>query len=348
MQPCCSGPDGSRARYSWTTRFFELRDAYSTGQSNETVSGTSSGDSIGTTFSEIDNASRTLQQQFGLSRRASDDITVSWFLNGDAGVGARRQGRTFKGDLGLRGGRNHSWTDSDIGIASEDRSRLLSTLRQISESNNWSSTREGFLRETSSSSESLISSTASGINTSLTEAQSYTIEARRAEELASRLEDQASWYESANAAGTLNLSQAYREWGMAEIEANRDYYGPVRFDDIAFQMSPAGQQLQARFVASYADRLHDNIESELSLPAAAPVSRPGVGSRGDVRGSVRLGSVPGTLSDPATAREDIGRAVDRVQSRGGERVDSVGDYLDGRTRNARGASAEAADEIKEW
>ena len=330
------------------TRFFELRDAYSTGQSNETVSGISSGDSIGTAFSEIDNASRTLQQQFGLSRRASDDISVSWFLNGDAGLGLKGERGPGSASLGVRGGRNQSWTDSDIGIASEDRSRLLAALTQISESRNWSSTREGFLRETSASSESLVSTTASGLNTSLTEAQSYTIEARRAEELASRLEDQASWYESANAAGTLNLSQAYREWGMAEIEANRDYYGPVRFDDIDFQMSPAGQQLQARFVASYADQIHEDIEGELSLPAAAPISRPSIGSRGDVRGSARLGSVPGSLSGSPVDPADIGRTVDRVQGRGGERVDGLGDYLDGRTRNARGASEEAADEIKEW
>jgi conjugal transfer mating pair stabilization protein TraG len=42
----------------------------------------------------------------------------------------------------------------------------------------------------------------------VTEAQTYSVEARRAEELASRLENQASWYEGANAAGSLNLSQA--------------------------------------------------------------------------------------------------------------------------------------------
>src|SRR3546814_10438810 len=78
--------------------------------------------------------------------------------------------------------------------------------------------------------------------------------------MASRLENQASWYEANSAAGTLNLSQAYREWGMAEMEANRDYYGPVRFDDIEFQMSARGQQLQSRFVESYAERLQDAIE----------------------------------------------------------------------------------------
>src|SRR3546814_13129841 len=98
---------------------------------------------------------------------------------------------------------------------------------------------------------------AAGLSRSLTEAQTYSVEAHRAEELASRLENQASWYEGSNAAGSLNLSQAYREWGMAELEANRDYYGPARFDDINFQMSAQGQQLQARFGESYAARPPD-------------------------------------------------------------------------------------------
>ncbi|MXO75942.1 conjugal transfer protein TraG [Altererythrobacter aerius] len=333
---------------SAVTRFNEIRDAYTRSRSNESVSGTSTSDSIGSAFNEVDSASKTLQQQFGLSRRAADDITVSWFLNGDAGVGAKADGKVFSGTAGVRGGRNQSWTDSDIGIASEERSRVLGALRQISESQNWSTTREGFLRETSSSSEALVSSNASGLTTSLTEAQSYTVEARRAEELASRLENQASWYESATAAGSLNLSQAYREWGMAEIEANRDYYGPVHFDDIEFQMSAQGQQLQARFVESYADRLHGDIADDLVLPAFAPISRPDVSSQSDVRGSVRLGGPPRELSGSSGDREEIEQEVARVQERGEQRVDRVTDDLEGRTRDARGASAEAADNVKKW
>ncbi|VVT00670.1 conjugal transfer protein TraG N-terminal domain-containing protein [Erythrobacter sp. EC-HK427] len=336
------------ATSSAVAQFYELRETYSRGQSNETVEGVSTSDSMSTAFAEIDNASQTLQQQFGLSRRASDDITVSWFLNGEAGLRLQGGVGPLQGNLGGRGGRTQTWTDSDIGIASEDRSRLMATLTQLSDSRNWASTREGFLRETSTSSESHVSSVASGLTTSLTEAQSYTIEARRSEELASRLEDQASWHENASAAGTLNLSQTYREWGMAEIEANRDYYGPVRFDDIGFQMSPAGQQLQARFVASYAEQIHAAIEGELAFPETAPVARPDIDSRGDVRGSVRIGSVPSGLSGSPVSRGDIGERVGRAQDRGGERVDRVSDYLDGRTRNARGASAEAADGIKEW
>ena len=330
------------------TRFSEIRNAYSQGQSSDTVSGVGTNDSIGTAFSEVDNASRTLQQQFGLSRRASDDITVSWFLNGEASAGVG--GNLGPATLGAKatGGRNQSWTDSDIGIASEDRGRIMGTLRQLSDSRNWSNTREGFLRETNSSSVSQVSTSSSGLSRSLTEAESYTREARRAEEMASRLENQASWYEANSAAGTLNLSQAYREWGMAEIEANRDYYGPVRFDDIEFQMSARGQQLQSRFVESYADRLQDDIEADLSLPDFAPVSRPGIGSAGQVRARGAVGSAGGPSMPDAPDRSDITDEVERVRQQGRGRIGTVRGYLDRQTQGATGASEEAADDVKEW
>ena len=330
------------------TRFSEIRNAYSQGQSSDTVSGVGTNDSIGTAFSEVDNASRTLQQQFGLSRRASDDITISWFLNGEVNGGAGANVGVAQVGAKARGGRNQSWTDSDIGIASEDRGRIMGTLRQLSDSRNWSNTREGFLRETSSSSVSQVSTRSSGLSRSLTEAESYTREARRAEEMASRLENQASWYEANSAAGSLNLSQAYREWGMAEIESNRDYYGPVRFDDIEFQMSARGQQLQSRFVESYADRMQDDIEADLSLPDFAPVSRPGIGSAGQVRARGAVGSASGPSMPNAPDRSDITDEVERVRQQGRGRIGTVRGYLDRQTQGATGASEEAADEVKEW
>lgn len=126
---------------SAVTRFSELRDAYTRSRSNESVSGTSTSDSIGSAFSEVDNASKTLQQQFGLSHRAADDITVSWFLNGDGALGLKGEKGAGSASFGVKGGRNQSWTDSDIGIASEDRSRIMGALRQISDSRSWSSRR---------------------------------------------------------------------------------------------------------------------------------------------------------------------------------------------------------------
>ncbi|WP_430427682.1 conjugal transfer protein TraG N-terminal domain-containing protein [Parasphingorhabdus sp.] len=333
---------------SAVTRFNELRNTYSQGSSSETAVGTNESNSVNNAFSEVDSASRNLQHQYGLSRRAADDITVSWFLNGDGALGVKGEKGALGANLGLKGGRNHSWTDSDIGIASEDRNRIMGSLNQISDSRNWSNTRDGFVRSVSSSSSSAVSSSASGLTSSLTEAQSYTVEARRAEELASRLENQATWYESNSAAGSLNLSQAYREWGMAEMEANRDFYGNARFDDIDFQLSAEGQELQTRFVAGYADRLHDDIEDKLTLPEFAPVQRPNVGSAAAVRGSVSLGgSGGGSVSVPPDV-DGIREEVSGAQSRGKKRVGTVQDALQKRTRNARGASAEAADDVKEW
>src|SRR3546814_15365643 len=103
---------------------------------------------------------------------SSDLITISWFLNGEAGAGAKAEGGVLNAQAGVRGGRNQSWTDSDIGIASEDRGRIMGTLRQLSDSRNWSNTRAGFLRETRSSSVSQVSTSSSGLLRSLTEAES--------------------------------------------------------------------------------------------------------------------------------------------------------------------------------
>lgn len=330
------------------TRFSEIRNAYSQGRSSDTVSGTSTSDSIGTAFSEVDNASKTLQQQFGLSRRASDEISTTWFLNGDASLGLKGELGPGSAQIGVKGGRNQSWTDSDIGIASEDRSKIMNALSQISDSRNWSSNREGFLRETSSSSVSQVSTSASGLSRSLTEAESYTLEARRAEEMANRLESQASWYEGNSAAGSLNLSQAYREWGMGELEANRDYYGPARFDDLTFQLSPRGQQLQARFVESYAERLQDNIESEISLPPFASVSRPELGSRDQVRARGAVGASRGANVSEGPGPSDIAGQVEQAREQGRQRIGTVRDQLERKTKGAKGASEEAADDVKEW
>lgn len=329
------------------TKFRELRDQFSRGASFESATGTSNSDSIQTAFSEVDQASTSLQRQFGLSRRAADDITVSWFLNGEAGASAGITNGAASANIGAKGGRNQAWTDSDIGIASEDRSRIFGSLSQMSDSRNWSSTRDGFVRSVSTSSSSSISSTASGMNASLTEAQSFTIEARRAEELANRLESQASFFEGNSAAGSLNLSQAYREWGLAEIESNRDFYGNARFDDVNFQLSPEGQALQAKFIESYAEQLRDGIDDRLVLVSGLPVSRPEVSGAGSVRGRAQTGG-GASGSVPQVGAGDLHEEVQRAQVAGRQKITGSRERLDAITEGAKGASADAADNVKEW
>lgn len=332
---------------SAVTKFRELRDQFSRGASFESATGTSNSDSIQTAFSEVDQASTNLQRQFGLSRRAADDISTAWFLGGEAGAKAGISNGVASANVGLKGGGTRTWTDSDIGIASEDRSRIFGSLSQMSDSRNWSSTRDGFVRSVSTSSSSSISSTASGMNASLTEAQSFTIEARRAEELANRLESQASFFEGNSAAGSLNLSQAYREWGLAEIESNRDFYGNARFDDVTFQLSPEGQALQAKFIESYAEQLRDGIDDRLVLVPGQPVSRPTVSGAASVRGRSQTGGGnPGSV--PQSGAGDIHEEVQRAQATGRQRISGYRGRLDAATKGAQGASAEAADDVKEW
>jgi conjugal transfer mating pair stabilization protein TraG len=331
------------------TRFREIRDQFSKGSAFETATGENKSDSIQTAFAEVDQASRGLQRQYGLSRRAADDITTSWFLNGEAGASAGVTNGVASANVGVKGGRNQNWTDSDIGIASQDRSRIMGSLKQISESRNWSSTRDGFVRTVRSSSSASVSTSASGMNASLTEAQSYTSEARRAEEIANRLERQASFFEGNSATGSLNLSQAYREWGLGEIERNRDYYGQARFDDIGFQLSARGQELQARFVDGYADRLRDRIEDKLVLVPGKPVSKPGVSGAEAIRGSALVGSgIPESLRLRDPDVQSIQDEVHRNQASGRQRVGTVRSHLEAITKDAKGASAEAADDVKEW
>jgi conjugal transfer mating pair stabilization protein TraG len=332
---------------SAVSRFRELREQFSKGSSFESASGTSNSDSIQNTFSEVDQASTNLQRQFGLSRRAADDITVSWFLNGEAGASAGLTNGVASAKIDAKGGRNQTWTDSDVGIASEDRSRIFASLSQMSDSRNWSSTRDGFVRSVSTSSSSSVSTSASGFNASLTEAQSYTVEARRSEELANRLESQASFFEGSSAAGSLNLSQAYREWGLAEIEGNRDFYGTVRFDDVSFQTSRAGQALQAKFIESYAEQLRDGVEDRLVLTTGQPISRPSISGAASVGLRAQIGGET-QASVPQVNSGSLREEVQRAQTAGSQTIGGSRSRLEAVTKEAKGASAEAADDVKEW
>ena len=187
------------------------------------------------------------------------------------------------------------------------------------------------------------------MNASLTEAQSYTREARRSEEIANRLEEQASFFEGNSANGSLNLSQAYREWGLGEIERNRDYYGNARFDDIDFQLGAQGQALQARFIDGYADELRSDIQDQLVLTTGQPIARPNVTSASDVRASSSVSAGSDFRPDASNLGvAEIRNEVADAQIAGRRRIGTVNNYLDGITKEAKGASEKSADDVKEW
>ncbi|WP_421837567.1 conjugal transfer protein TraG N-terminal domain-containing protein [Novosphingobium sp.] len=331
----------SQSTSNAVARFRELRQQFSSASGSETAQGNTTSDSIQTAYGEVDQASASLQRQFGLSRRAADDISVAWFLNGEASGGASGKAGIFSGAIGLKGGRNQSWTATDTGIASEDRSSIMGSLKQMSDSRNWSSLRDGFVRTVSTSSNTAVSARASGLNASMTEAQTTSREARRAEETANRLETQASFFASRNSSGSLNLSQAYRDWGMAEIDSNRDFYGNARFDDTAFQLSAAGQTLQRKFVEVYADRVRDDVAGKLVLPEAAPLSQP------QIRRSTGR-RAPDLSRNQPPQPQSLHDEVLQAQQAGRQHIEAQRNSLEGLTGDAKGATPRAAQEARNW
>lgn len=136
---------------------------------------------------------------------------------------------------------------------------------------------------------------------------------------------------------------------MAEIENNRDYYGDVRFDDTTFQLSPKGQALQRKFVESYAGEIKSEVEGELVLPPVAPIGSPSVSTPASVRRAAPLGPVPDPGELPQSpAPSTIHDEVVGQQGAGRQRIGGNRTRLEGVTGGAKGASAEAADEVKEW
>lgn len=147
--------------------------------------------------------------------------------------------------------------------------------------------------------------------------------------------------------GSLNLSQAYREWGFAEIEGNRDFYGPARFDDVNFQLSPEGQALQVKLIESYAEQLRNGIEDRLALPAGQPVSRPSISGASSVRGRAQIGE-GNPVTFPQVDTANIQGEVQRAEAAGRQAIGGSRSLLNAVTGGAKGASAEAADDVKEW
>jgi conjugal transfer mating pair stabilization protein TraG len=112
-------------------------------------------------------------------------------------------------------------------------------------------------------------------------------------------------------------------------------------------VSPEGQALQAKFIESYAEQLRDGIDDRLVLTGGQLISRPSISGATSVRARAQIGA-DGQASVPQVDAGGIQDEVQRAQSAGRQRIGSSRSGLDAVTRGAKGASAEAADDVKEW
>ena len=105
--------------------------------------------------------------------------------------------------------------------------------------------------------------------------------------------------------------------------------------------------MQAKFVESYAEQLRDGIDDRLVLATGLPVSRPVISSAGSVRSRAQTGG-GGSGSVPRVGAGDLHEEVQRAQVAGRQKITGSRGRLDAITEGAKGASADAADNVKEW
>ena len=105
--------------------------------------------------------------------------------------------------------------------------------------------------------------------------------------------------------------------------------------------------MQGKFIESYAEQLRDGIDDRLVLTPGEPVSRPTMSSPAAVRGRASIGG-GAQPSVPQVAPGELHDEVQRAQAAGRQRIGGSRSRLDTATKGAQGASAEAADDVKEW
>ena len=319
------------------TRFNEFRHAVSNDQSVANSYGNEDRANISSSFSEVDQASRMLQNRFGIRREVADSIATEKFVNGQAtvtaGVGGNWGIAEASAKASATAGIGKRWNSSDVASVTRDADRIDGALEQWSTSRGWSNNRDAFSRSVSTSSRSDVSSQASGISSSVTNAETQSREARRYFETASRLESRWSLSDGRSVAGSLNTTDAFLDFARAEIASTPlvyRHFDPANAADWhSSDPDVAGERalLVTRYIERAGSLIREDAERQLHGPTSEGIISPAV--------------APGMTSSDASHPERLGRAVTppQPQRRDNEIRGEVSSRLDAgrkaiRSRNA--------------
>ncbi len=222
------------------------------------------------------------------------------------------------------------WANSDIASISKDGNRIQDALKQWSNNRSWSKNRDTFQQSIISASQSNTSSTASGISSSLTQAQSLSREARQLYETADRLEQRWSAQDGRGVSGALNTSDAFLSFARSEI-ANTPLVFRAFDPANATHWSSNDREIASErglLIGRYTDQIGREIRAEVSARLVSPdsegIAAPssimsgGLGVRGVAVGSGAARS-RGRASPETTLRQEgtaIRQEVDVRQSGG--------------------------------
>ena len=302
------------------TRFNEFRHAISNDRSVADSFGSENRANITSSFNEVDQASQMLQNRFGLRREVADSIATEKFVNGQGTVTVGAGGNWGIAEVSARvsatAGIGKRWNASDVASVSRDADRIDGALQQWSTNRNWSNNRDTFDRSVSTSSRADVSSQASGVSTSATNAQSQSREARKYFETASRLESRWSVSDGHGVSGSLNSTDAFLDFARAEIASTPLVYR--RFDPASatdwHSSDPEVAAERSMLVGRYIERTGALIRADAEQHLREPTSN-GIEVPAPERSAPKLvgrsSSILATsLSSPATRSADSSVAAE--------------------------------------
>lgn len=261
-----------------------------------------------------------LQSRFGLRAEVADAIAVEKFVSGSvegsAGVGVNfgvaRGGGSVNGSVGAA----RRWTDSDVAAISRDESRIQDAMESWSNNRGWTQNRDTFQRSTSTSSRSDVASRAEGISASVTDAQSFSREARRFYEQADRSEKRWPIRDDHGVSGSLNTSDAFLAFARAAITNTPLVYG--HFDPADAQdwqssdpeIATERSLLLSKYVERVGSEMRAEIKQHLGQPDATGLSAPRAPTESAVRaGAIHVGGPTGLESAPGRTLVQEARAI---------------------------------------
>ena len=346
------------------TQFQEFRHAMSTDRSVSDSYGTENRANISSTFNEVDQASRMLQSRFGLRAEVADSIAVEKFVSGsaraEAGIGANFGAARIGASASASAGVTRRWTDNDVASVSRDGARIEDALNQWSSNRGWAKNRDTFDRSVVATSQSNVSSRASGISSSITEAQSLSREARKFYEEANRLEQRWSLNDGGTVSGALNTSDAFLTFARDEIARTPLVYG--NFDPANAthwssgdpQIGRERDMLLQRYVSHVSSQMRTDLAARLVTPSSAGIAVPPLRGSSDVRefrsDEKVTGSVPDGLKATGISAEAgrIRAEVDAAQHRGEARVSQSRRLREADTASVGPPTKNGADSARSW
>jgi conjugal transfer mating pair stabilization protein TraG len=335
---------------SANTQAADFRRTLSAGNGLETSFGADDRNTIGTTYSMVDQAATALQNRFGFERSLAESYAnqamfsgnfstgLGWPGNqgaGGAGSGSGGSAGPGSGRVGVGVTTSGSKTSTTTGTASGTNglSEAKDFLEQQAKSQNWGQQRDSFYRATANSSSSELAARSASLSASYSRANSVAQEARTAYETANRLEDAASLRDSNGVSLSENLTQPFVNFVLGEQRAMPGItpdWNPTRGQAITPAEIAERDFYIGEFIKAEEAKIRAGVEPSFVEPSPAGIARPSANTQAQVArlgagGIAQVESTPVPIDAGLRTRDQI----DDLRGDRGELVGAGGRYVGG-------------------